>query len=97
LIDSMFASAPAGVLGSGSVDARPYACAAVRPSLVPVAGVLAAAEGTRVPFAGTDRRRGTDLAGTGVLAALPAMKQHDPITQNDGTTLGNHSRGRPKS
>jgi hypothetical protein len=96
MIDSRFASAPAGVLGSGSADVRPYACA-VRPSLVPAAGFIAVAEGTGVPFAGTDRRRGTSLPGTGVLAALPAMEQHDPITQNDGTTLGNHSRGRPKS
>jgi hypothetical protein len=99
MLSSTFALAPAGVLGSGSAHARPYACAvAVRPSLVPVAVV----EGTRVPVAGMARRRGVaDLAGfwSGIdTTGLPTPKQHDPINQNDGTTpLGIHPRGRSTS
>jgi hypothetical protein len=93
------AIAPAGVLGSGSVDARPYACAAARPSLLPPVAVV---EGTRVPAAGMARRRGEkDLAGfRGAFqaTALPIADQHDPIAQHDGTTpLGIHPRGRSTS
>lgn len=91
--------APAGVLGSGSVAVRPHASAVVRPSLVPS---VAVAEGTRVPVAGMARRR-AEWALTGVAAAIDgtdllATNQHDPITQNDGTTpLGIHPRGRSTS
>ena len=99
MLSSTFALAPAGVLGSGSVVARPYACTAVRPSLAPTAAV---AEGTRVPVAGMARRRGEwALAGLGVAidgTDLPSTNQHDPITKNDGTTpLGIHPRGRSTS
>lgn len=99
MLSNTSAFAPAGVLGSGSADARPYACAAVLPSLVPVAGVV---EGTRVPVAGMAKRRGAvDLAGFwGAIDAtgLPTPTQHDPNTQNDGTTpLGIHPRGRSTS
>jgi len=96
VITKMFATAPAGVFGTGSVDARPYACVAVRPSLTaPVAGV----QGTRVPAAGMARRRSADLTGIGFPAALvTTTEQHDPIGTNDGTTpLGIHSPGRPTS
>ena len=99
MINNTISFAPAGVPGSGSVVARPYACATALPTLVPV---VAGAQGTGVPMAGT-KRRGADLEGFGFQAALPAP-QHDPIsttrirTQNDGTTpLGIHSPGRPKS
>jgi len=98
MLSSTFAFAPAGVLGSGSADARPYACAAVLPSGVPVA----VAGAIRVPVAGMARRRGAvDLAGLwGAIdtTGLPTPKQHDPNTQNDGTTpLGIHPRGRSTS
>ena len=99
MLSSTFTFAPAGVLGSGSVDARPYACAAVRPSLLPTVAVVG---GTRVPAAGMVRRRNAgDLAGFRSAletTALPITEQHDPITQNDGTTpLGIHPRGRSTS
>ena len=96
MITNTFALAPAGVLGTGSADARPYACVAVRPSLkAHVAGV----QGTRVPAAGIARRRGAELAGIAFPAALlTATQQHDPIGTNDGTTpLGIQPPGRPKS
>ena len=89
MLSSTYAFAPAGVLGSGSVDARPHACAAVRPSLLS-------------PVAGMARRRG-EWALAGVGAAIDGTdllftNQHDPITKNDGTTpLGIHPRGRSTS
>ena len=100
MLSTTFALAPAGVIGSGPVDARPYACTAVRPSLLPTVAVVG---GTRVPAAGMVRRRNAEgLAGfEGVITAtaLPTVKQHDPIsTKNDGTTpLGIHPRGRSTS
>jgi hypothetical protein len=93
MITDTISFAPAWVPGSGSVVARPYACATALPTLLPV---VAGAQGTAVPMTGT-KRRGADLVGIGFSAALPTS-QHDPITtQNDGTTLGIQSRGRPKS
>ena len=99
MISTLSAFAPAGVLGSGSADARPYACAVVRPSLLPPVAVV---DGTRVPAAGMARRRGEgDLAGFRAAfqaTALPIADQHDPITKHDGTTpLGIHPRGRSTS
>jgi hypothetical protein len=99
MLTSTFALAPTGVLGWGSDVVRPYACAAVRPSLVPTVAVV---EGTRVPTAGMARRRDAGaLAGFRAAmkaTALPTTEQHDPITQNDGTTpLGIHPRGRSTS
>jgi hypothetical protein len=93
MITDAISFAPAWVPGSGSVVARPHACATALPTLAPV---FVGVQGTGVPMTGT-KRRGADLMGIGFPAALPTS-QHDPIcTQNDGTTLGIQSRGRPKS
>jgi len=94
MITDTISFAPAWVPGTGSVVARPYACATALPSLI---APLAAATGTRVPADGMARLRGTEVVGFGFVA--PMAQQHDPIsTQNDGTTpLGIHSPGRPKS
>jgi hypothetical protein len=97
-----FAFAPAGVLGSGSVDVRPYSCAAVpsAPLGAPV-GVAAVVKGSGLPVSAPAtgmpaRFRGWATEATGAPAF--DVRQHDDlITQNDGTTLGNHSPGRPKS
>jgi hypothetical protein len=101
MLSMPFAIAPAGVLGSGSVVVRPYACADVRPWALPP---VAAVPGTGASFAGTAERRGADLLiGSKATAAPSALSttrpstQHDPITQNDGTTLGIHPRGRSTS
>jgi len=98
MITDTISFAPAWVPGSGSVVARPYACAAAVSTVAPTFAEL---RGTGVPMAG--KRRGADLSVLGFQAALPAP-QHDPIsttgirTQNDGTTpLGIHPPGRPKS
>ncbi|MGY1618641.1 hypothetical protein ACI797_18030 [Geodermatophilus sp. SYSU D00691] len=92
MISTTISFAPAWVPGTGSVVARPYACAAVRPSLL---GALAAAQGTGVPSVAPTRRRGLVM---GFEQALLPIQKHDGTTQNDGTTpLGIHSPGRPKS
>ena len=93
MISTTIPFAPARVPGSGSVVARPHACATARR---PVAGVFAGVQGTGVSM--TAKRRGVDLAVLGFQPALPTT-QNDPISiQNDGTTpLGIHSPGRPKS
>jgi hypothetical protein len=98
MTSTLLAFAPAGVLGSGSADARPYACAA-RPCLLPPVGVV---EGTRVPFVAMEQRRGVEfLAGIGTAIQatdLPTAIQHDPTSKNHGTTpLGIHPRGRSTS
>ena len=98
MITNTISFAPAWASGTGSVVARPYACATALPSLV---APLAAAQGTRVPVAGMTRPRSAEFAGIGLVG--PSTQQHDPIgttpsTKNDGTTpLGIHSPGRPKS
>lgn len=93
MITNTISFAPAWVPGTGSVVARPYACATALPSLD---APLGAAQGTRVPVAGMPRLRGAEFAGIGNVSTT---RQHDQIsTQNDGTTpLGIHSPGRPKS
>jgi hypothetical protein len=95
MTSTTFAFAPAGVLGSGSVVARPYPCADVRPALLgAVAGVeVLGAPATGLPWAG----KRTAAMAPRVRADQP-IGMHDPITQNDGTTpLGIRPRGRSTS
>jgi hypothetical protein len=97
--------APAGVLGQGSADARPYAGVVVCPT-------PAAVQGTGLPAGGFAAEvRGVFGADTARLRALhssvavlartdaPAAQKFiaQQSTQNDGTTLGIHSPGRPQS
>ena len=95
--------APAGVLGSGSVDVRPYPGVVVCPTPVAV-------RGTGLPTVGfaADVRTGGDVARLRSLngAAAVLASTHEPATaqfidqkfaQNDGTTLGIHTPGRPQS
>lgn len=87
-----FWSAPADLGGRGSV--------AVRPSLL---GVVPVMQGSGLPVAGmAPRSRDRAVIGTGFGPALiqkttTPITQNDEFTQNDGTTLGNHSPGRPRS
>ena len=96
--------APAGVLGSGSVDVRPYpgvvVCPtpdAVRGTGLPAVGFAADARAHRrrrrpAPFAERFRRRPGPHP-------QPATQRYidQKFAQNDGTTLGIHSPGRPQS
>jgi hypothetical protein len=100
MLSSVFVNAPAGVLGTGSVDARPESCVALRPALL---GAVAGVAGTRVRTTGlpsvAERAPGMPpvLRGWSGAGATPAVRtQHDQIN-NDVTTLGNHSPGRPLS
>ncbi len=95
---SSFCTAPAGFAGRGS--------AVVRPSLL---AAVSGVEGTGLPVVGivagiAPRLRGQAATGVGVARrdALLMTIGHvqpatDATTQNDGTTLGFHSSGRPRS
>ena len=100
---TMWTFAPAGVLGQGSADVRPYPGVVVCPTPL-------AAWGTGLPTVGVlaDERAGADVARIRPLngsVAVPARiretaTQHfidQQFAQNDGTTLGIHSPGRPQS
>jgi hypothetical protein len=92
--------APAGVLGMGSADARPYPGVAVRlPAVAPTWTV----QGTGVPIARlrddmTDTPRGEFLAQRFVAkhTSVNGNAQNDGV-QFDGTTLGFHTSSRPLS
>jgi hypothetical protein len=100
----MWKTSPAGFLGLGSSDVRPYPGVTVCPT-------PASAQGTGLPVAGfaADVRGMTGVvAGSVALRLRPATgvftqaRAHDGITQNfiaqnDGTTLGNHPPKRPLS
>ena len=98
-----FAFAPAGVLGSGNADVRPYSCAAVPSALLGgQVGVVAVVKGSGLPVSAPAtgmpaRFRGWATEATGAPTGFDVRQHIDLITQNDGTTLGNHSPGRPKS
>lgn len=102
---TMWTFAPAGVLGQGSVDVRPYPGVVVCPT-------APAARGTGLPIGGfaTEVRGATGdeiarlrpLTGSvAVLARAQAPIAQNVIaqqsTQNDDTTLGIHFPGRPQS
>ena len=89
---TMWTFAPAGVLGAGSADARPYPGVAVRLPALPPVGI--AAQGTGVPTARLRGMTGIPCAPRGEFIAQRFVAKH---TQNDGTTLGFHPSGRPLS
>ncbi|RBY86496.1 hypothetical protein [Blastococcus sp. TF02A-30] len=98
MIKTMWTDAPSGFSALGGADVRSYACTRS------VAGVVMA--GTAAPFHGTGlpiarRLRGIDDFGAVRESALqPALAVSDldsTTTDNNGTTLGIQSRGRPQS
>ena len=93
---------PAGVLGQGIADARPYPGVVVCPTPEAVRGTGLRAVGSvvDVPAAHSARLRSLNesvavLARTDAPAAQKFIAQQS--TQNDGTTLGIHTPGRPRS
>jgi hypothetical protein len=95
---------PAGVLGQGSADVRPYPGVVVCPTPVAVQGTGLPAVG----FTADVRATGGDVARLRSLNGSVAVlaRTHEPATQqsidqkfaqNDGTILGIHSPGRPQS
>ena len=85
-------TAPADLCGRGGT--------AMRPSLV---GAVPVVQGSGLPVAGmAPRHRDQVAVRTGFGAALiqkttTQITQNEQSTQNDGTTLGNHPPGRPRS
>ena len=93
-------SAPAGVLGRGIADVRPYPGVVACPPVEP-------ARGTGLPIGGFAAAAGDGIARLRPLASLAApVRTSAPAaqkfiaqqsTQNDDTPLGIHSPGRPQS
>jgi hypothetical protein len=85
VINTTWISAPAGVFGTGLLAARPAVCAAARLRALPTVEVFGIA-----PTAGR-------LGATTVPAVDQFGTVHESNPQNDVTTLGIHSPGRPRS
>ncbi len=84
MISTTWTAAPAGFLGMGGSDLRPYA---VEGSAVPVAGAVARprADEPRAFLPVTGQR------------VVEDVRTHNCIAPNDGTTLGIHPPRRPQS
>ena len=97
--------APAGVLGQGLADVRPYPGVVVCPAPAAVQGAGLPAGGFAADVRGMTSDEIARLRpGTGsvaVLARTSAPSAQNFIaqqsTQNDGTALGIHTPGRPQS
>jgi hypothetical protein len=101
---TIWTSAPAGVLGQGIADARPYPGVVVCPS-------AEAVRRTRLPSGAVPVAIGDDTARLRPLNGPVAVPTREPraswfaaqmridrqSTQNDVTALGIHSPGRPQS
>ena len=85
---TMWTSVPAGVLGQGAADVRPYPGVVVCPT-------PPAFQGTGLRAVGAHFRARTDAVA--VLTRTPAPAIASQFVQNDGTTLGIHTPGRPQS
>jgi hypothetical protein len=91
---NLWMSVPAGALGQGSADARPFGDLAVRAAAQPP---FAVRQGTGLP---TARLRGFGYAPVVIGTAstgTPCTTRGEFIAQNDGTTLGFHTSSRPLS
>jgi hypothetical protein len=101
-------SVPVGVLGQGIADVRPYPGVVVCPTAVAVHGTGLPAGGFAAEVRGVI---GDDTARLRPLRGSVAVMTREPLasrftaqkfidrksTQNDDTTLGIHSPGRPQS
>ena len=97
-------SVPAGALGQGSADARPFGGFVAGTAAQPP---FAVRQGTGLP---TARLRdvgygpveavgvlGADVTGSAVTGNAPCTPRGEFIAQHDGTTLGFHPSSRPLS
>ena len=89
---TMWTSVPAGVLGQGAADVRPYPGVVVCPT-------PPAFQGTGLRAVGARFRARTDAVAVLTRTHAPATSQSiaQNFIQNDGTTLGIHTPGRPQS
>ena len=96
---NMWISVPAGALGQGSADARPFGDLAVRAAAQPP---FAVRQGSGLP---TTRLRdvghgpvvGKTVIGIAPTGNAPCTPRGEFIAQHDGTTLGFHTSSRPLS
>ena len=92
---------PAGVLGQGIADVRPYHVVCPIPEQVPGTGLAAVAYSGDARTAGGVARlralRGPVAVSARTDAPAAPMSIAQQFTQNDGTTLGIHPPGRPQS
>ena len=95
---NMWISVPAGALGQGSADARPFGDLAVRAAAQPP---FAVRQGTGLP---TARLRDVGYGPVNGIGGLGTAPTGTPCTprgefnaQHDGTTLGFHTSSRPLS
>ena len=86
MITTTWTNAPAALLGLGGAAVRP--CIGM-PGMSPQAAPV---QGTGVPAGGTVTRIRPDFK-----TGTPARDHNYIGAKNDGTTLGNHPPGRPKS
>jgi hypothetical protein len=92
MISTTWTNAPADLLGLGGADVR--SCTGVGLTVAVAMGPdFAPVQGTGVPIGGTSVRLREAVRPTGTQKLA-----HNYIgASNDGTTLGNHSPGRPLS
>jgi hypothetical protein len=92
---NMWISVPAGALGQGSADARPFGDLAVRPAAQPP---FAVRQGTGLPTARLrDFGYGPVVGGAVIGTGTSCTTRGEFIAQHDGTTLGFHTSSRPLS
>jgi hypothetical protein len=107
MITTTWTDAPTDLLGLGGVAARPCTGIEVAVSTVLLAPVTSV-DATGLPFGGTAvrmrpqaRPAGADAGTTSLVNAQTTPRTtafaHNSIAVNDGTPLGIHSSGRPKS
>jgi hypothetical protein len=97
MISTTWTKAPADLLGLGGIDVRPAfgpgLCSGFAEYLAaPVNAPIAAAQGTGLSTAGTAVRLRPVTRHT-----AGDVVETTTVFQNNGTTLGNHSPGRPQS
>ena len=86
-------SVPAGALGQGSADARPFGGFVAGTAAQPP---FAVRQGTGLP-ATRLRDLGVGVLGTGFTGNATCTPRGEFIAQHDGTTLGFHTSSRPLS
>jgi hypothetical protein len=92
-------SVPAGALGQGSADARPFGGFVAGTAAQPP---FAVRQGTGLPTArlrdfGYGPVEGVGVLGAAVTGNAPCTPRGEFIAQHDGTTLGFHTSSRPLS
>ena len=101
----IWTKSPADLLGLGSAVVRP--CTGMEVAVSPVLSApVTSVDGTGLPFGGTAVRMRPEVrqAGADALTFVNAQTKprttafaHNSIAVNDGTPLGIHPSGRPKS